>query len=169
MWCRDNTVRLARMDQPPHNNMEGHEEEGRVRLQLQVPNEATAPHRHHMQDYLNSTRASTPSWRCGSLYKRTLLRATIHVIHSIKSDCIYLCSKASKWRKTLFLIQKYEAMLLKVILKKKKQRQPLYIQWQKTAPTYKMTRAEWRNEKGTYKKTTEVISQLQIEETEILK
>ena len=41
--------------------MEGHEEEGRIRLQLQVSNEALAPYGQHMQDYLNLTRASTPS------------------------------------------------------------------------------------------------------------
>ena len=41
--------------------MEGHEEEGKIRLQLQVPNEALMPYRWHVQDYLNPTRASTPS------------------------------------------------------------------------------------------------------------
>ena len=49
------------MDQPPHNNMEGHEEEGRVRLQLQVSNETPMPHGRHMQDYLNLTRVLASS------------------------------------------------------------------------------------------------------------
>ena len=61
VWYRDITGRLTRMDQPPHHNMEGHEEEGKIRLQLQVPNEALMPYRWHVQDYLNPTRASTPS------------------------------------------------------------------------------------------------------------
>ena len=41
--------------------MEGHEEEGRVHLELQVPNKAPTPQGRHMQDYLKPTRASTPS------------------------------------------------------------------------------------------------------------
>ena len=41
--------------------MEEHDEEGIVLHQLQVPNVAHAPHERHMQDYLNPTRASTPS------------------------------------------------------------------------------------------------------------
>ena len=61
VWFRDITGRLTRMNQPPHNNMEGHEAEGRIRLKLQVPNEAFVPQGRHMQDYLNPTRASTPS------------------------------------------------------------------------------------------------------------
>ena len=31
--------------------------------------------------------------RCGSLYKRTLLRDTIHVVHPIKSNGSYSCTK----------------------------------------------------------------------------
>ena len=61
VWYRDNTGRLIRIDQTPHNNMEEHDEEGIVLHQLQVPNVAHAPHERHMQDYLNPTRASTPS------------------------------------------------------------------------------------------------------------
>ncbi|GFY80865.1 hypothetical protein Acr_01g0006740 [Actinidia rufa] len=41
--------------------MEGQEEEGRIRLQLQFPSEVPAPQGKFMQDYLNPTRASTPS------------------------------------------------------------------------------------------------------------
>ena len=48
VWYRDNSGRLIRMDQTPHNNMKGHEEEGIVRLQLQVPNKASAPQGRYM-------------------------------------------------------------------------------------------------------------------------
>ena len=61
VWYRDNFGRLTRMDQTVHNNMEGHEEEGIICLQLQVPNETHVPQICHMQDYLNPTKASTPS------------------------------------------------------------------------------------------------------------
>ena len=37
---RDHADRLIRIDQPPEFNMEGQEEEGQIRLQLQVPSEA---------------------------------------------------------------------------------------------------------------------------------
>ena len=43
VWFRDITSRLSRMDPTPHNNMEGHEAEGKILLQLQVPNEAPMP------------------------------------------------------------------------------------------------------------------------------
>ena len=36
------------------------------------------------------------SWRRGSLYKRDLLRAMIHVAHAIKFDGSYSCTKVSK-------------------------------------------------------------------------
>ena len=61
VWFRDIIGRLTKMDQTPHNNMEGQEAEGRIRLPLQVPNEALMPQGRHMQDYLNPTRGSTPS------------------------------------------------------------------------------------------------------------
>ena len=59
VWCRDHIGRLIRTDQTLELNMEG--QGGRIRLQLQVPNEALALHGRYMQDYLNPTRESTPS------------------------------------------------------------------------------------------------------------
>ena len=49
VWYRDNFDRLTRMDHTVRNNMEGHEEEGRVCLQFQVPNKASVRQGHHMQ------------------------------------------------------------------------------------------------------------------------
>ncbi|GFY80822.1 phosphate transporter 4;5 [Actinidia rufa] len=61
VWVRDITGRLPRVDQTPHINMEGQGVEGRNNLPFQVPNEAPVPQGRYMQDYLNPTRASTPS------------------------------------------------------------------------------------------------------------
>ena len=37
--------------------MEGHEEGGKVHLQLQVPNQPPAPQGRHMQDYVNPNKS----------------------------------------------------------------------------------------------------------------
>ncbi|GFY96811.1 hypothetical protein Acr_11g0011170 [Actinidia rufa] len=49
------------MDQNPLQNMEGQEAGDINRLPIQIPNEALVPQGRYMQDYLNPTRASTPS------------------------------------------------------------------------------------------------------------
>ena len=61
MWFRNKTGRLSRMDQNPLQNMEGQEAGDINRLPIQIPNEAHVPQDRYMQDYLNPTRASTPS------------------------------------------------------------------------------------------------------------
>ena len=61
VWFRNKTGRLIRMDQNPLQNMEGQEAGDINRLPIQIPNEAPVPQGRYMQDYLNPTRASTPS------------------------------------------------------------------------------------------------------------
>lgn len=61
VWFRDETGRLTRMDPNPIQNMEGQEAGDINRLPIQIPNEAPVPQGRYMQDYLNPTRASTPS------------------------------------------------------------------------------------------------------------
>lgn len=61
VWFRDKTNRLTRMDPNPPQNMEGQEAGDMNPLPIQIPNEALVPQGRYMQDYLNPTRASTPS------------------------------------------------------------------------------------------------------------
>ena len=75
--------------------MEGHEEEGRVRLQLQVLSEAPTPQEHHIQDYLNPTRALTLSCIILSANVHTFvikpgMLPSLSTFHGMESESPYL-------------------------------------------------------------------------------
>ena len=98
VWYRDNFGILTRMDQTPHNNMEGHEEEGRARLQLHVPKQVTASQGRHTQDYLNPTRESTPSCiilpaNAHTLVIKTGILPSLPTFHGMESESTYLHKK----------------------------------------------------------------------------
>ena len=103
VWYRDITGRLTRMDQPPHHNMQGHEEKGRVCLQVQVPNEAHVHHGRHMQDYFNLTKALTSS--CINLLANAHtfvikpgMLSSLPTFHGMESESPYLHVKdLRKW------------------------------------------------------------------------